>query len=112
MKESTLKRFLRLPKFEQHLELHRLDCLASHRRFDHYEFVKQKLEEFSAEQLKPKPVLTGRDLIREGYAPGPQFSKMLAAAEDAQLEGRVHDVEQAMALVRGEFGPPSPAMPS
>src|SRR6185437_3053055 len=30
MRDSTLKRFARLPRFEEHLELHRLDCLSSH----------------------------------------------------------------------------------
>ncbi|MBV9743363.1 MAG: CCA tRNA nucleotidyltransferase [Acidobacteriia bacterium] len=104
MKESTLKRFLRLPKFEEHLELHRLDCLASHGRLENYEFVRRKLEELPAEQLKPKPLLTGRDLIAAGYTPGPQFSKMLAATEDAQLEGRIQSREEALELVKGLAG--------
>lgn len=101
MKESTLKRFLRLPKFDEHLELHRLDCLASHRRLDNYEFVRRKLEELPAEQLKPKPLITGRDLIAAGYTPGPQFSKILSAVEDAQLEGRIRSKEEALEMVRG-----------
>ena len=29
MKESTLKRFFRLPQFDEHLALHRLDCLRA-----------------------------------------------------------------------------------
>jgi putative nucleotidyltransferase with HDIG domain len=101
MKESTLKRFLRMPKFEEHLELHRLDCLASHGRLDNYEFARRKLEELPAEQLKPKPLLTGKDLIVAGYQPGPAFSKMLAAVEDAQLEGRIRTKEEALELVKG-----------
>jgi putative nucleotidyltransferase with HDIG domain len=105
MKESTLKRFLRMPNFEEHLELHRLDCLASHGRLDNYEFVRRKLAELPAEQLKPKPLLTGRDLIEAGYTPGPQFSKMLAAVEDAQLEGRIGSKEAALELVRRSFEP-------
>ncbi len=101
MKDSTVKRFLRLPKFDEHLELHRLDCLASHRRLDNYEFVRRKLEELPAEQLKPKPLLTGHDLIAAGYTPGPQFSKILSAVEDAQLEGRIRSKEEALEMVRG-----------
>src|ERR1700760_302872 len=42
MKDSTLKRFLRLPQFEQHLELHRLDCQSSHRDLSLYDFAKEK----------------------------------------------------------------------
>ena len=104
MKESTLKRFLRLPEFDQHLELHRLDCLASHRHLENYEFVRRKLDELPAAQLKPPPLLTGRDLIAEGYTPGPHFSKMLAAVEDAQLEGRILSREEALELVTELFG--------
>ncbi len=103
MKESTLKRFLRLPKFEEHLELHRLDCLASHGRLENYELVRRKLEELPAEQLKPPPLLTGNDLIAEGYTPGPVFSEILRAVEDAQLEGTVGTRDEALDLVRRSF---------
>ena len=103
MKKSTLKRFLRLPQFEEHLELHRLDCLASHGQLDNYDFVRRKLEELPAEQLKPKPLLTGADLIAEGYTPGPVFSKILRAVEDAQLEGGVKTRDEALDLVRRDF---------
>src|SRR5215831_6735371 len=103
MKESTLKRFLRLPRFEEHLELHRLDCMAAHGWLDNYEFVRQKLQELTQEELKPAPLVTGHDLIAAGYQPGPQFSKMLAAAEDAQLEGRIQTKEEGLELVREMF---------
>jgi len=103
MKESTLKRFLRLPTFEEHLELHRLDCVASHGQLDNYELVRRKLEQLPAEQLKPKPLVTGADLIAEGYTPGPLFSEILGAVEDAQLEGRMASREQALELVRRQF---------
>jgi poly(A) polymerase len=110
MRQSTLKRFLRLPKFGEHLELHRLDCLSSHGRLENYELVQQKLREFPAEQLKPKPLVTGADLIAEGYTPGPAFSKMLAAVEDAQLEGRIGSREEGLALVRQIFPRRGPAI--
>jgi putative nucleotidyltransferase with HDIG domain len=103
MRESTLKRFLRLPRFNEHLELHRLDCMASHGRLDTYELIQQKLRMLTDQQLKPKPLVSGRDLIAEGYQPGPQFSKMLAAVEDAQLEGWIHTREQGLELVRHMF---------
>jgi poly(A) polymerase len=103
MKESTLKRFLRLPAFDEHLELHRLDVMSSNKRLENYNLAKQKLEEYSAEHLQPAPLLTGADLIGMGYEPGPQFSKILALLEDAQLEGHVHSREEAMALVSAAF---------
>lgn len=103
MRESTLKRFLRQPYFEEHLELHRLDCLSSHRRLENYEFCLQKLAKMAPEELKPAPLLTGRDLIEAGFEPGPVFSKMLIAVEDAQLESRIRTREEALELIRREF---------
>ena len=106
MRESTMKRFLRMENFAEHLELHRLDCLSSNGKLDTYKRVRARLAELGEEDLRPKPLLTGRDLIEQGYAPGPTFAKMLAAVEDAQLEARVQTREEALALVRAAFGAP------
>jgi len=103
MKESTLKKFVRLPKFEEHLELHRLDCLSSHRDLSLYEFVKQKLVEMPPEEIRPAPLITGDDLIAAGYAPGPLFKQILSAVEDMQLEGKLPSKAEAMEFVGGEF---------
>jgi len=100
MRESTLKRFLRLPRFEEHLELHRLDVLSSNRRLESYELVRCKLAELPPERLKPPPLITGATLIAAGYAPGPLFAQILTAVEDAQLEGAIGTEEEAMELVR------------
>ena len=106
MKESTLKRFFRLQHFDQHLALHRLDCLASHGSLELYDFARQRFETLPEEQVRPQLLLSGKDLIEAGYRPGPQFSKMLALAEDAQLEGVVHTREQALELVREHWSVP------
>jgi len=106
MRDSTLKRFLRLEHFNEHLELHRLDCLASHRQLGNYELAVRKLRELSQEQLRPAPLLTGDDLIATGYQPGPGFKAMLTAVEDAQLEGSIRSREEALELVRERFGSP------
>jgi poly(A) polymerase len=106
MRESTLKRFLRLPRFDEHLALHRMDCMSAQGDLTLYEFTKRKREEAPAETIHPKLLLTGRELIAAGYKPGPRFKKMLEAAEDAQLEGSVTTTGAAMALVRERFGPP------
>jgi poly(A) polymerase len=106
MRESTLKRMLRLPAFEEHLELHRLDCSSSHGHLDNYEFAKAKLEQLAPEELRPPRLVTGNDLIAAGYSPGPDFARMLEVAEDAQLEARIHSKEEGLDLVRSTFGPP------
>jgi len=108
MKQSTLKRFLRLPHFHEHLALHRLDALSAHGDLTCYEFARAHFEAEPAPDLRPAPLLTGRDLIAAGYRPSPQFKPMLALAEDAQLEGAITSREQALALVEASFPRPSP----
>ena len=103
MKESTLKKFMRMPAFDEHLALHRADCLASHRNLATYEFIEQKRAAIPPEKMRPSPLLTGYDLIAEGHAPGPKFRQMLDAVEDAQLEGRLLSRDAALEFVRREF---------
>jgi poly(A) polymerase len=107
MKDSTLKRFFRLDAFDQHLALHRMDCLAAHGNLDIYDFVRERFDATPAEVVRPRPLLTGRALIAAGYTPGPPFHEMLAVVEDAQLEDAISTEEEALALVRERFGTPS-----
>src|SRR5215831_11671786 len=100
MKESTLKRFFRLSRFDPHLELHNLDCMGSHRGLDLYNFAQEKLRTLPPEQIRPVPLITGDDLIAAGYQPGPLFKELLSTVEDAQLEGSISTKEEALALVR------------
>ena len=103
MKESTLKKFLRLPAFDEHLELHRIDCLSSHGLLDAYDYAREQLRSMPAEAMRPEPLITGDDLIAAGYEPGPRFKEILGAVEDAQLEGRLASRERAMEFVLREF---------
>jgi poly(A) polymerase len=112
MKQSTLKRFLRLPHFPEHLALHRADCLSSHRKLELYEFAKERFEALGEDEIRPALLLTGADLIAAGHKPGPQFKLMLLAAEDAQLEGIVATKDDALQLIERRFGSPSAAVAS
>lgn len=103
MKESTLKRFLRLPHFEEHLELHRADCLASHGHLDNWEYARERFANAPAEALRPPRLLTGRDLMAMGYGQGPRLREILEAVETAQLEGEIGQAEEARAFVRERF---------
>lgn len=103
MRESTLKRFLRKPNFSDHLELHRLDSLASHGKLSSYHFCQEKLEELSQEAMRPKPLINGHDLIRLGLEPGPLFSEILSAIEDFQLEGKLSSKEETLVWVKKHY---------
>jgi poly(A) polymerase len=103
MKESTLKKFIRMPRFEEHLELHHVDCLASHGDLTTYNFTREKIATMLPQDVRPPALITGRDLIDAGYKPGPQFKEILGAVEDLQLEGRLRDSAEAMHFVRQQF---------
>jgi poly(A) polymerase len=103
MKDSTFKKFIRMPEFHEHLELHRIDCESSHRSLRLYEFTRQKMSGLSPEAVRPAPLISGDDLIAAGYGPGPRFKEILAAVEDAQLDGRLESREEALQYVAREF---------
>ena len=103
MKSSTLKRFFRLPAFEQHLALHRMDCLAGGGNLEHWEFVRERWLAMPEETVRPRPLITGRELIAAGYVPGAGFKEMLRAVEDAQLEGMIGTADEALRLVQERF---------
>ena len=103
MKPSTFKKFIRLPQFDEHLELHRLDCASSHRSLEMYNFTREQIATLPPEQVRPKPLLSGDDLIAAGYKPGPLFKEILSTVEDAQLDGRLQTKEDARRLVEQQF---------
>jgi len=106
MRASTLKRFFRLERFDEHLALHRMDSLASHGDLSLYDFAKRHYEAAEPEHIRPAPLLTGDDLIALGYRPGAEFRRMLTMVEDAQLEGSLHAREEALALIETNFPRP------
>jgi len=103
MKESTFKRFVRMPRFDEHLQLHRLDCESSHGNLASYNFTREKIASMTPEIMQPALLINGDDLIALGYKPGPEFKKILSAVEDGQLEGRLRSKEEATAFVGIEF---------
>jgi poly(A) polymerase len=112
MKASTFKRFVRLTRFDEHLELHRLDCKASHQKLRMYDFICHKMAELTPQAIYPTPLVGGDDLVAAGYSPGPQFKEILSAVEDGQLEGRLRSKEQAMRFVRRKFPQEATRQPS
>ncbi len=103
MRRSTQIRFLRMEAFPEHLELHRLDCLASHGKLDNYDLARKMLDELPEQQIRPTRLVDGDDLIRDGYRPGPLFKQILQAVEDAQLEGDIRTQQDALQLVHERF---------
>lgn len=103
MKDSTFKKFVRMPRFDEHLALHRMDCLSSHADLSSYNFTRDKMAAIPPETIQPPPLITGSDLIQAGYTPGPLFKEVLGAVEDGQLENRLNSREEALQFVRERF---------
>lgn len=98
MRPNKLKRFLRQDGFEEHLELHRLDCMASHGNLENLEFCRHMLEELGEEEIHPPRLMNGDDLIQLGYSPGPIFGEILSLVEDAHLDEKISTREEALRL--------------
>ena len=108
MRVSKLKRFMNLPKFEEHLALHKVDCVSSHGSTRNYDFLQEKLKTFEATPEKvmldklPR-ILTGYDLIKLGYKVGPYFRVILTDIEDQQLEDKIISHEQALEYIKDKY---------
>jgi len=102
MRVATLKRMMARPTFEEELELHRVDCLASHGMLDNHATLITKREEFGREPLIPEPLVTGHDLIALGWKPGKKFADVLQSVQTRQLEGTLTSREEALAWISAE----------
>jgi tRNA nucleotidyltransferase/poly(A) polymerase len=100
MRTATLKRFMARDHFEDELELHRVDCLGSHRLLGNYDYLLAKQEEFAAAPLLPVWFLQGGDLIAQGWRPGPDLGKLLTEAHDLQLDGTHTTRDEALAWLK------------
>jgi poly(A) polymerase len=102
MKKSKQKRFLGMDHFEDHRDLHRADCLSSNEYMDNLIFADNL--KFPPEEIKPKPLINGKDLISFGLVPGPIFKKILSAVETEQLEENLSTKSEAIEFVSNFVG--------
>ncbi len=100
MRSGKLKIFVSRPTFDTEMELHRIDCQSCHGMLDNYYFLKEKLKEYAAEQLKPKPLISGHDLMALGINPGPAMKPLLEEIYILQLEGELKSKEDALIWVK------------
>jgi len=103
MRASTLKRFLGMPRFGDHLDLHRADCLASHGLLDNWEYARDRREELGEQEIHPPRLVSGDDLMEIGWAEGPELGRELRAIEELQLEGTIRTRDEALARAREDL---------
>ncbi|MGC8887044.1 MAG: CCA tRNA nucleotidyltransferase [Verrucomicrobiia bacterium] len=100
MKKSTLRRMLARPTINIEIELHRLDCLASQRGLEIYNFLKQKQQEYPEEKALPPPLITGEDLKKLGFSQGVKLGRVLKEIREKQLQDEITTPEQAIEYAR------------
>ena len=100
MRKAKLKRLLARPTFADELELHRLDCLASHADLTNHEFLMNVVIEIPPQVAAPAPLLTGDDLLVMGMKPGPELGAILREARELQLEENLRTRDEALAWAR------------
>jgi poly(A) polymerase len=106
MSTSTLKRFFRLDRFEDHLKLARIHAAAVGETPVNYTYASEKRNALANEEIWPQLLITGNDLIAMGFNPGPKFKEILTRAEDEQLEGRLTTREEAIEFIKRNFEAP------
>ena len=103
MRKATLRRLLMRETFPLELELHRLDCLGSHGKLDHYEFLVEQAAELKKKPSIRPPLLTGDDLIKLGMKPGPAIGALLAEIREKQLQDEFKTPREAKAWVKKQL---------
>jgi len=63
MRKAKVLRMLCSESFPDELELHRVDCISSHRKMDSYLYLLDRFSEFELRPQISDPMVTGTDLI-------------------------------------------------
>ena len=103
MRIGKLKKMLQRESILEEIKLHEADCLACHGIVENRDFCLAKLKEFSQEELKPKPLITGNDLIKLGFKPSSLFKKILDDIENQQLEDGIKTKKQAKEYIKAKY---------
>jgi poly(A) polymerase len=104
MRKATVRRMLMRETFPLELDLHRLDCLGSHRMLDHYDFMVEQARELASQPAIRPALLTGEDLMALGVRPGPKMGELLVELREKQLQDELKTGEEAKEWVRGRIG--------
>jgi putative nucleotidyltransferase with HDIG domain len=100
MRKATLRRLLLRDTFPLELDLHKLDCLGSHRSLEYYDFLVEQAEELKKKPKIRPPLLKGDDLIALGMKPGPALGAMLHEIREKQLSDELKKKREARAWVK------------
>ena len=101
----ALKRLLRHEGIHELLELARLYAAATGGEPTAADFCREKLKSYSPEDLHPPRLVDGHDLLRLGFASGPQLARILREVEDVQLAGQLKNRAEIVAWIIRRWHP-------
>jgi len=102
MRKSKLKKLLAQENLEELMSLAYADSLAATKMTEWHEYILEKINEFEPEEIKPKQLVNGHDLIELGFKPGPIFKKILEEIVELQLEEKINTREEALKYARSK----------
>ncbi len=94
-----LKRILAAKGIDDLLALMQAERTARGLDLAPVEFCRDYLSSHTSDEINPAPLVGGHDLINLGLRPGKEFKALLEAVRDAQLDGDIHNVDEALGLV-------------
>jgi putative nucleotidyltransferase with HDIG domain len=103
MKKATVKKMMALPHFDDLLKLNEADIMAASGNISSLTYIKEKKETWKPEEIKPKAILSGRNLIDMKFSPGPLFKEILSRVYDLQLENKINNLEEAIQFVSNNY---------
>jgi len=112
MRDSKVRKLIGKDTFDLELELHRLDCLSSHRKLDNYNFLLNYRKKLADEPILPEPWLSGHDLIEMGFSKGKRIGQILKEAYDAQIENRFKTRGELLEWIRTSYQPEESGNPT
>jgi poly(A) polymerase len=68
-----------------------------------FEYVTDFIRTTPPDVVRPKKLMTGEDVLGMGFMPGPIIGKILAAVEEAQLNGELGSRDEAISFVDRRF---------
>jgi len=66
--------------------------------------VRKRVDRYLTRLASVRPVLTGQDLKRLGFPPGPTYRRILDLLLEGRLEGRLRSRDDEINLVQQRFG--------
>lgn len=65
-------------------------------------WILERAEALAVKDSAPKPILMGRHLMELGLKPSPKFKEILEKAYDAQLDGEIANLDEALSYIKSK----------